>query len=249
MNIKTIGIFAALIGVLAMPAVYADDDFAGDVMEEVEYQDYEDYEVFDDVEDLIDEELSESVEYITDAEDGVAVEVVETATETEAVESEVVDVPAPRAVADRLSCDEINIRVEELRTDVKSYPDLRADLEYMLSRQRNQCAPRAARRPVHNYKNVNPVMDVEVPEAPVAISQEPPLPEKTPEEIAAEEAAAEEARLAKIEENRAKGLCDDGEKPNRYGCCAGEMFKQLEHLDFACCPKEGDGDCVAPRKK
>lgn len=232
MNIKTIGIFAAL-AVWALAPVYADDDSYSEDTDVVEYQEYE---VFDGVDDLIDEELSDQVTVTVEEE------------QVENVDSEeVVEVPAPRAVADRLSCDEINIRVAELRADVKSYPELKADLEYMLSRQRNQCAPRAARRPVHNYKNVNPVMDVTVPE--VEISTEPPVPEKTPEEIAAEEAAAEAARQAQIKENREKGLCDDGEKPNQYGCCAGEVFKQVEHLNFACCPKEGESGCVTPRKK
>jgi hypothetical protein len=229
MNIKTIGIFAALVVFVATPALRAEDESYEEV--EVEYQDYE---VFDDVEDLIDEELVESVE--AEAEQVENIE-----------EPEVVDVPAPRAVADRLSCDEINTRVAELQADVKSYPELKADLEYMLSRQRNQCAPRAARRPVHNYRNVNPVTEIEIPE--VSMSTEPPAVEKTPEEIAAEEAVAEAARQAQIEENRGNGLCDDGAKPNQYGCCDGEVFKQVEHLNFACCPKEGDGDCVASRKK
>ena len=198
---------------------------------------YQEYEVFDNVEDLIDEELVEPIDIV---------EPEEVVSETEAQE-DVVDVPAPRAVADRLSWDEKNTRIDELRADVKSYPELKADLEYMLSRQRNQCAPRAARRPVHNYRNVNPVMDVEVPN--IEISTEPPVPEKTPEEIAAEEAAAAAARQAQIDTNRAGGLCDDGTKPNQYGCCAGETFKQVEHLNFACCPKEGDGECHEPLRK
>jgi hypothetical protein len=231
MNIKTIGIFAAL-AVWALVPVYADDDSYSEDTDVVEYQEYE---VFDDVDDLIDEELFDQVTVTVEEEQG------------ENADTDIVEVPAPRAVADRLSCDEINIRVAELRADVKSYPELKADLEYMLSRQRNQCAPRAARRPVHNYKNVNPVMEIEIPE--VSVSTEPPAVEKTPEEIAAEEAAAEAARQAQIKENREKGLCDDGEKPNQYGCCDGEVFKQVEHLNFACCPKEGDGDCVPSRKK
>ena len=230
MNIKAIGIFACFAFLCVASAVRADDEVYDSVDTE-----YQEYEVFDNVEDLIDEELVESID-IVEPEEAIV--------ETEPLE-DVVDVPAPRAVADRLSCDEINTRVDELRADVKSYPELKADLEYMLSRQRNQCAPRAARRPVHNYRNVNPVTDVEVPN--IEISTEPPVPEKTPEEIAAEAAAAEAARQAQIAENRASGLCDDGAKPNQYGCCAGETFKQVEHLNFACCPK--DGECNQPRKK
>lgn len=184
-------------------------------------------------EDVIDETVPQDV---------VEVEVVDDAAVT--------DVPAPRAVVSRLSCDEINQRVEELREDIKAYPELAADLEYMIGRQRTQCAARARRRPVHNYENVNPVKQVEVVEEvadeEVQVVPEPapepePVPEKTPEELAAEAAA--------IEENRAKGLCDDGVKPNRYGCCAGEKFKEVSQMKFACCPREGDGECVEPRKK
>lgn len=186
--------------------------------------------------------IAEDVVDETVPQDVVEVEVVDDAAVT--------DVPAPRAVVSRLSCDEINQRVEELREDIKAYPELAADLEYMIGRQRTQCAARARRRPVHNYENVNPVKQVEVVEevadeevqvVPEPVPEPEPVQEKTPEELAAEAAA--------IEENRAKGLCDDGVKPNRYGCCAGEKFKEVSQMKFACCPREGDGECVEPRKK
>ena len=176
-----------------------------------------------------------------------------------AEEAEVVDdaaieeVPAPRAVVQRMSCDEINQRVSELREDVKSYPELAADLEYMLARQRTACAARANRRPVHNYENVNPVQYVEEMEIVEDISEaeqggatdveaQPVIVvEKTAEEL--------EAEAKKIAENIAKGLCGDGTKPNRYGCCPGEKFKEVSQMKFACCPKDGDGECIEPRKK
>lgn len=172
--------------------------------------------------------------------------------ETEIVdESAIEEVPAPRAVVQRMSCDEINQRVAELREDVKAYPELAADLEYMLGRQRTACAARANRRPVHNYENVNPIRVIEevevveeVPEEPVVevnTEPEPVVVEKTPEELAAE--------AEKVAENRAKGLCDDGTKPNRYGCCVGEKFKEVSQMKFACCPKSGDGECIEPRGK
>ncbi len=63
---------------------------------------------------------------------------------------------------------------------------------------------------------------------------EPAAPEKTTEEIAAEIAA-----------NIAKGLCGDGTKPNKFGCCTGEKFTDLGNLVFACCPADG-GDCYPP---
>lgn len=177
------------------------------------------------------------------------------ADDTDIIETEVLDenaieeVPVPRAVVARMSCADINKRVSELREDVKMYPELAADLKYMLARQRTQCAALANRRPVHNYENVNPVQYFEEPDAEEFVEEqvieevepESEVVEKTPEEIAAEQEL--------IAENRAKGLCDDGEKPNRYGCCAGEKFKEVSQMKFACCPKYGDGDCVEPRKK
>lgn len=58
-------------------------------------------------------------------------------------------------------------------------------------------------------------------------------PVKTDEEIAAE-----------INANIAAGLCADGTKPNKYGCCADELFRDMGGT-FACCPKTG-GDCFPP---
>ena len=62
-----------------------------------------------------------------------------------------------------------------------------------------------------------------------------PVDTRTPEEI----------QLEKELENLAAGLCADGTKPNKYGCCADEIFKDLGNLVFACCPKDG-GDCYEP---
>jgi len=206
---------------------YANDD----VGQYDDVSEYEDNEVFDNIDDLIDEEFVEFVDVSSD----------------DAQDFEHIDMSVQRGVTDRMSCDEINTKVSELREDVKSYPDLKDDLEYMLALQRSPCAPRAARRPVHNYMNVNPVVELQNEEE--IVVEKTVEPEKTPEEIAAETAALEVERQAQIEENLAKGLCGDGSKPNKYGCCPGEVFKQLEHFDFACCPKDGDGDCHEPRKK
>lgn len=62
----------------------------------------------------------------------------------------------------------------------------------------------------------------------------PTVPEKTEEEIAAEIAA-----------NIEKGLCGDGTKPNKFGCCTGEIFKDLGNSEFACCKKDTN-ECFPP---
>lgn len=69
-----------------------------------------------------------------------------------------------------------------------------------------------------------------------AETTEPPVPVKTEEEIAAE-----------FDANLAAGLCGDGTKPNRFGCCPGETFKDLGDSVFACCPNMG-GMCFPPIK-
>ena len=204
----------------------------------------------DDTEVLVDDEEFEEAEEELEAEEGL-----ENEEEVEVEEVEVVT--ETRTVASRLSCDDVKQRVAELREDVKSHPELKTELETMLARQRTQCAPRANRRPVHNYENVNPVMVIDAVPVEEVVAEEvveqvetkPTEPVKTPEEIAAEEAAkkAEQERI--IAENLANGLCGDGTKPNRYGCCEGEKFKETSHLQFACCPKEGDGECHEAIKK
>lgn len=64
----------------------------------------------------------------------------------------------------------------------------------------------------------------------------PTVPEKTEKEIADEIAA-----------NIEKGLCGDGTKPNKFGCCTGEMFKDLGNNEFGCCKKDTN-ECFPPMK-
>jgi len=69
-----------------------------------------------------------------------------------------------------------------------------------------------------------------------SVADNPVVPEQTYEEWAAE-----------FDANLAAGLCGDGTKPNRYGCCTGETFKDMGNAEFACCPKSG-GLCFPPIK-
>ncbi len=72
--------------------------------------------------------------------------------------------------------------------------------------------------------------------------------DKTDEQVvAATPEISEEQRAAQIEANIAAGLCADGTNPNKYGCCAGETFRDMGNLVFACCPDAG-GDCFPPIK-
>lgn len=55
---------------------------------------------------------------------------------------------------------------------------------------------------------------------------------------AADDAETAAARVA-------SGLCTDGSKPNKFGCCDGETFTDMGNLVFACCPEDG-GECYPP---
>jgi hypothetical protein len=223
MNIKILG----LLGILAIATVpYASYMAIAEELEEV------------------DEDFDEFFEFDDDAED-------EEDDTAEVVEEEVAVTTETRTVKARETCADINKRVNELRADVAAHPELKEELDALLVRQR-QCAPRANRRPVRNYDNINPLVTIDV--APIEeVAPEPVevAPSKKPEEqkTQAEIEAEQAEQLRQAEENRAKGLCSDGAKPNKYGCCAGEKFKEVSQMVFACCPKDGAGDCHEPLKK
>ena len=72
----------------------------------------------------------------------------------------------------------------------------------------------------------------------------------TTENIEAQQDTVSEEELLKKEleqelANLDSGLCADGTPPNKYGCCADELFKDMGNMVFACCPKDG-GDCFPP---
>ncbi len=77
---------------------------------------------------------------------------------------------------------------------------------------------------------------------PITVSVDEPEsvtePEPTPEPE-----LTDEQRIENIE----SGLCADGTKPNKFGCCGDEIFKDMGNTVFACCPKSG-GDCFPPIK-
>ena len=65
-------------------------------------------------------------------------------------------------------------------------------------------------------------------------------PMKTAAEIQAEQDA-------EIAENLAKGLCGDGTRANKFGCCGDEKFKEISTGSFGCCLGDGaDQICHEP---
>ena len=72
--------------------------------------------------------------------------------------------------------------------------------------------------------------------------------EKESEDMPEQDTPSEDEILAMELANLDAGLCVDGTEPNKFGCCEGELFKDLGNAIFACCPKEGDGECFPPIK-
>ena len=42
-------------------------------------------------------------------------------------------------------------------------------------------------------------------------------------------------------------MCEGGASPDRFGCCPGETYTQIDNGGFVCCPDAG-GDCFPPLK-
>ena len=61
--------------------------------------------------------------------------------------------------------------------------------------------------------------------------------------VAIEEPETEPLTPEQIQDLRANGLCPDETKPNKFGCCDGETFKDVGNMEFKCCPNDG-GKCL-----
>ena len=218
--------------------VEEDQDYAADDEYDVDYDDEEDY--YDEADDYEDEE---------ETDDTVPV-------------AKEVPVATGKRVVERVTCANIGDRIAELREDVKFYPELAPELDKLLKQQRNQCSPKAARRPVRNYDNVGIVMaSMEVPAEVLEVETEQAdvnaeNPKKTIKKSSKKKSKGENPEDKKTDEiddsvraaNFAAGLCADGAKPNKFGCCAGERFKETSQMKFECCTDDGNGVCHAPLK-
>lgn len=161
-----------------------------------------------------------------------------------------------RVVA-RLTCDTVRAKISELQVQVEANPDLQDELDDMLKKQRSLCARSSGARRVRNFNNRVPQLDVEE-----VVEEEPEQEEKPKkkkkkkevkevevEEISTEPVKSQKEIDAELASNLAKGLCPDGAKPNKFGCCDGEKFKDLGNLKFACCSKEDESKCHNPINK
>lgn len=163
-------------------------------------------------------------------------------------------------VSSRLTCSEIQMKISELAAveepDTVTIDDLtklKAEYRRSCSRSARGRKTTAGSRVVIEAGTANKEEKQEVKEATSTENTEE-VPAVVVEEVVdAVEVVEEVAELTEddlLEQELANldaGLCADGTKPNKFGCCGDELFKDLGNTVFACCPKEG-GDCFPPIK-
>lgn len=150
------------------------------------------------------------------------------------------------AVIERVECSDIKAQIDELRkitvpddVTLQQLKDLQ--IEYRTNCARSGAGRRTSGRAGYLVETSDVAIDVSVSEPVVTVVDStenktdvvtPDVSLLTPEQM---------------KQNLESGLCADGTKPNRFGCCGDEIFKDMGNTVFACCPKSG-GDCYPPIK-
>lgn len=149
-------------------------------------------------------------------------------------------------VVERLSCADVSARISEIGTIAEPTEDEVAELTRLKAEYRRMCSKSArGRRTSADARTVIEAAPVDEVEEEVMVEQS--VQEETVSEVAEIEVdpmIALEAELANLD----AGLCADGSAPNKFGCCGDEIFKDLGNTVFACCSKDGGGDCFPPLK-
>ena len=156
-------------------------------------------------------------------------------------------VSADDAVTERVSCADIQARISELSAVVDAGDEVLAEIADLKTEYRRNCSRSAGARRTSADARGSVVVDV-VESEPVeeVATEQPPVIEEV-------SAVVEEAPVLTVEQELANldaGLCADGTKPNRFGCCGDEIFNDLGDTVFACCPRDGgaDTECFPPIK-
>mgnify|MGYP003300335697 CR=1 FL=1 len=165
----------------------------------------------------------------------------------ESIEEEYVPV-----VVERMSCSDMQKRMSELKPVAETDDDAYYELENLKTQYRSTCTRSASARRVSGRNDivVEEVVYEEEYIEDVVEEESEPVVETVTETVTEKEVEPVEPELTaeQIDANFAAGLCADGAKPNKFGCCADEIFKDMGNAVFACCPKSG-GDCFPPIEK
>ena len=156
------------------------------------------------------------------------------------------DEESAQKVADRVSCADIQTQITEVGAVEDADKETTDELAKLKAEYRRNCTKSArGRRVSTTSRKVETVTEEEAEEeqkTDTSVVEEVDESEKEVVETVDPVAEAEK-ELANLD----AGLCADGSKPNKFGCCGDEVFKDLGDTVFACCPKSG-GDCFPPLK-
>ena len=149
-------------------------------------------------------------------------------------------------LVNRMSCSDIQARISELSKDKVTDVETVSEVVRLKAEYRRNCAKSATGRRTSGAVRV--MSDVEI----VDNAEEASEPVQTSEETSVANADVVDTKKLTLEQELANldaGLCTDGSEPNKFGCCPGEVFKDLGDTVFACCPTEGELlDCFPPMK-
>ena len=161
------------------------------------------------------------------------------------------DVPQ---VKNRMTCTEMSAKISELGQVAEPDEQTVAEIDSLKAEYRRTCSRSAGARRTSGGARVITVAEEntlsqteEVADEAVADTD---VTETVVSDVASDDAAVADTELTLEQElaNLDAGLCADGTRPNRFGCCGDEIFKDLGNTVFACCPKEGSSDCFPPIK-
>ena len=156
-----------------------------------------------------------------------------------------------QGVAERLSCADISARISEIGAIAEPTEEDAAELTKLKAEYRRMCSKSArGRRTSADVRVVVESAPVDKVDEEEVVAEQPVQEEFAPVEEVAEETADVDPMIELEQElaNLDAGLCADGSAPNKFGCCGDEIFKDLGNTVFACCPKDGGGDCFPPLK-
>lgn len=172
-----------------------------------------------------------------------------------------------QVIVDRMSCSDMSAKMMELSGIINPDEDTVIELGKLKSDYRRRCMKSAAGRKTSAQGRVVIVAETTDEKTEMVndtkdkdIVAEDSVMETEQQSVVKEEknnstenkenlmlATEEEIKMLHELMNLDMGLCADGTKPNKFGCCTDEIFKDLGNEVYACCPKTG-GDCYPPLK-
>ncbi|MCQ2581503.1 MAG: hypothetical protein MJ170_00790 [Alphaproteobacteria bacterium] len=156
------------------------------------------------------------------------------------------------AVVNRPNCGEVKKQIDELKAVDTLTDEESTKLKSLQDTYNTQCVTQrtskirtAAVRTASSVVTEQPVATEEIPTCDSLQAEIEKLQAQYDKMcvVAIAEPESEPLTPEQIQDLRANGLCPDESKPNKFGCCDGERFKDVGNMEFKCCPNDG-GECL-----